>query len=94
MQVLEVVSYLLVAASGTAVVLTREPRRQAVMQGLFGMSLTALFLVLQAPDVALSEVAVGAAALPLMILVALANVRQTPEPAVDAGEDAKGGTPR
>lgn len=78
MQVLEVVSYLLVAASGTAVVLTREPRRQAVMQGLFGMSLTALFLVLQAPDVALSEVAVGAAALPLMILVALANVRHEP----------------
>ncbi len=77
-QVLEAVSYLLVAALGTAVVLAREPRRQAVMQCLFGMSLTMLFLVLQAPDVALSEVAVGAAALPLMILVALANVRAEP----------------
>ena len=76
MVMLEAVSYLLVAAGGAAVVLTRDPRRQALMQSLFGMSLTLLFLVLQAPDVALSEVTVGAAALPLMILVALANVRQ------------------
>lgn len=91
MIMLEAISYLLVAAGGAAVVLTRDPRRQALMQSLFGMSLTLLFLVLQAPDVALSEVTVGAAALPLMILVALANVRQKSEPAVDAGEDAKEG---
>lgn len=85
-QPLEAVSYLLVAALGTALVLAREPRRQAVMQGLFGMSLTLLFVVLQAPDVALSEVAVGAAAVPLMILVALANVQSGPS----ANEPAEG----
>ena len=75
MQMLESLCYLLVAAGGTAVVLTRDPRRQAMMLGLFGMGLTLLFLVLQAPDVALAEATVGAAATPLMILVVLANVR-------------------
>lgn len=92
MMILEAVSYLLVAAGGTAVVLTREPRRQALMLSLFGMCLTILFLVLQAPDVALSEVTVGAAALPLMILVAIANVRQVSDPARQPGDGAKEGT--
>lgn len=73
-------------------VLTREPRRQALMQSLFGMALTLLFLVLQAPDVALSEVTVGAAALPLMILVALANVQQGPGSSVDPVARGRDGT--
>ena len=34
-----------------------------------------LFFVFQAPDVALSQTVVGAVALPLMILLALARVR-------------------
>jgi energy-converting hydrogenase B subunit D len=38
---------------------------------IYGLILTIFFLLLQAPDVALSELAVGSAALPLMILVAL-----------------------
>jgi energy-converting hydrogenase B subunit D len=85
MRWLETICYLLVAAGGTAVVLTRDPKRQALIQSVYGMVLTVLFLVLQAPDVALSEVAVGAAALPLMILVALANIRA--EDAVPAETD-------
>ena len=79
MKWLELLCYLLVAAGGTAVVLTRDPKRQALVQSLYGMILTLLFMVLQAPDVALSEVAVGAAALPLMILVTLANIREENE---------------
>ncbi|MGH2815430.1 MAG: hydrogenase subunit MbhD domain-containing protein [Actinomycetota bacterium] len=34
-----------------------------------------MFFVYQAPDVALSQIVVGAVALPLMILLALAKVR-------------------
>jgi energy-converting hydrogenase B subunit D len=93
MVILEALSYLLVAAGGTAVVLTRDPRRQALLLGVFGMALTLLFLVLQAPDVALSEVTVGAAALPLMILVALANVRQGSSPAAESDESGEGEPP-
>jgi uncharacterized MnhB-related membrane protein len=66
---------LLVAAGGTAVVLTRDPLRQAMVASFFGILLAILFFVLQAPDVALSEIVVGAVALPLMILLSLAKIR-------------------
>jgi energy-converting hydrogenase B subunit D len=73
--VLEVAVFLLVAAGGTAVVLTRDPRDQAIVASFYGLVLGIMFLVFQAPDVALSQIAVGAVALPLMIVLALAKVR-------------------
>jgi energy-converting hydrogenase B subunit D len=57
------------------VVLARDPLRQAIMASLYGLVLGILFLAFQAPDVALSQTVVGAVALPLMILLALARVR-------------------
>src|SRR6266540_4005920 len=74
--VLLVAVLLLVAAGGTAVVLTRDPLNQAIMASFFGLLLGLAFLVMQAPDVALSQITVGAVALPLMILLALAKVRR------------------
>ena len=68
---------LLAALGGTGVVLSREPRRQVFALAANGLVLTLLFLALQAPDVALSELAVGTAATPLLFLVALAAVRMT-----------------
>ena len=65
-----------VAAAGTATVLTRDPLDQAVVASFFGLLLGVAFLVLQAPDVALSQITVGAVALPLMVLLALAKVRR------------------
>lgn len=67
-----------VAAAGTAVVLTREPLRQAFVVGFFGLALAFLYLALQAGDVALSQLVVGAIALPLIVLLALAKIRQRP----------------
>jgi uncharacterized MnhB-related membrane protein len=66
---------LLAAATGTAVVLTRDPLHQAIMAGFNGLVLGILFLVFQAPDVAMSQIVIGAVALPLMILLALAKIR-------------------
>ncbi|HEX4765241.1 MAG TPA: DUF4040 domain-containing protein [Lichenihabitans sp.] len=66
---------LLTAASGLGVVLTRDPRRQVFALSANGVVLTLLFLALQAPDVALSELAVGTAATPLLFLVTLVAVR-------------------
>ena len=77
MIILHFVIFLLVAVIGTAVVFTRDPKNQVFVLGFYGMLLTLLFVVLQAPDVALSEIVVGSAALPLMLLVALANVQTT-----------------
>ena len=75
MIVLEISVFLLVAAAGTAVVLTRDPLNQAIVASFYGLVLGIMFFVYQAPDVALSQIAVGAVALPLMILLALAKVR-------------------
>jgi energy-converting hydrogenase B subunit D len=70
-----VVAFLLVAAGGTVVVLTNDPARQAVVLSLYGLLLTLLFVLLQAPDVALSQVAVGTAVVPLMVMLAVRKVR-------------------
>lgn len=67
---------LLVAAAGTAVVRTRDPVNQAFVASFYGLVLGILFMVYQAPDVALSQITVGAVALPLMIVLALAKIRR------------------
>jgi energy-converting hydrogenase B subunit D len=65
----------LVAAGGLAVVLTREPLRQAIVVGVYGLLLALLFFTFGAPDVSLSQIVVSSVALPMMILLALAKVR-------------------
>jgi energy-converting hydrogenase B subunit D len=73
---LQVVALGLVAIVGTAVVLARDPLRQAMVVGVYGFLLAVLFFIFQAPDVALSEIVVSTVALPIMILLALAKIRQ------------------
>ena len=63
------------AISATCVVLARDPLRQAMLTSIYGLVLGILFFLFQAPDVALSQTVVGAVALPMMILLALAKVR-------------------
>jgi uncharacterized MnhB-related membrane protein len=77
--VLLVLVLTLVGVAGTAVVLTRNPERQAVTYSLLGLSLGVLFIVLQAPDVALSQIAVGTAVMPMMILLAIRTMRKDRE---------------
>jgi uncharacterized MnhB-related membrane protein len=67
----------LVAIGGTVVVLTERPARQAVTLSVYGLLLSLLFLALAAPDVALSQVAIGSAVVPLMVLLAVRTVRTT-----------------
>ena len=79
------VLFLLTAVTGTSVALTRTPRRQVMAIGANGLVLTLLFMALQAPDVAFSELIVGAVATPLLFLVALASMRMDRSPS-DAGD--------
>jgi energy-converting hydrogenase B subunit D len=72
---LQVVVLALVALAATGVVAARDPLRQAMLASIYGLILGILFFVFQAPDVGLSQTVVGAVALPLMILLALAKVR-------------------
>jgi energy-converting hydrogenase B subunit D len=67
--------FLLLAATGAGVVLSRNPIRQVMAMAGHGLGLTLLFLALQAPDVAFSELVVGTAAVPLLFLVVLASMR-------------------
>jgi energy-converting hydrogenase B subunit D len=73
--VLQVVALGMVAVAATAVVAARDPLRQAMVASIYGLILGILFFVFAAPDVGLSQTVVGAVALPLMILLALAKVR-------------------
>lgn len=72
----QLAALILVAITGTAVVLTPEALRQALVLGMFGLSLTILFFAFQAPDVALSEIVVSTVGLPLIILLALRRIRE------------------
>jgi len=67
--------FVLAALAATAVVLTRRPLRQIVVNGVYGLVLTIVFFVLQAPDVALSMLVVSTIAYPVVVLAAIARVR-------------------
>nr|WP_202426015.1 DUF4040 domain-containing protein [Streptomyces sp. HUCO-GS316] len=67
---------LLVAGSATAAVAVRDPVRQALVLAVLGVALAVLFTVLQAPDVALSQLAVGSALTPLLLLLTVRKVKR------------------
>jgi energy-converting hydrogenase B subunit D len=67
---------LLAAAAGTMVVLTRDTTHQVIVYGLYGAILAVVFLLLQAPDVALAQTVISGLLLPLLVLIALAKLRE------------------
>jgi energy-converting hydrogenase B subunit D len=73
---LQSVALLFVASAGLAVVLTRDIVRQAILFSLYGFALVVLFVVFQAPDVALSALVVSGIAYPLVLVSAIARVRE------------------
>ena len=78
---------LLVAVSGFAVVRTRDATAQVVTLGFYGLAMALMFFFFQAPDVALSQLVIGAVALPLMVLLTLAVLRRDERDAPDGKED-------
>jgi energy-converting hydrogenase B subunit D len=64
-----------VAVVATIVVLTRDPLKQVIGFTFYGLVLTLMFFVFQAPDVGLSEIVVGAVVVPLMVLLTLAKLK-------------------
>jgi energy-converting hydrogenase B subunit D len=79
MDALQITILILVAAGATAVVLIRELVRQVLVLSVYGVLLAVLFLAFQAPDVTLSELTVGAVALPVILLLTLAKIRKREE---------------
>ncbi|MCV7197137.1 Na(+)/H(+) antiporter subunit B [Mycobacterium angelicum] len=66
----------LVGVTGTVVALTGAPDRQAIPLSIFGLALTVLFVLLQAPDVALSQLTIGGIVVPLMVMLTIRAVRR------------------
>lgn len=76
MDLLIIVMLTLVGLGGSAVVFTQQPARQALALSAYGLTLALLFMVLQAPDVALSQIGVGTAIVPLMVMLAVRKVER------------------
>lgn len=66
---------LLLAVSGFGVVTTRDVTAQVVTLSFYGLVTALMFFYFQAPDVALSQITVGAVALPLMVMLAISRMR-------------------
>jgi uncharacterized MnhB-related membrane protein len=79
MEALQITALILVGAGATAVVLIRRQVHQVIALSVYGLMLAVLFLVFQAPDVTLSELTVGAVALPIVLLLTLAKTRKREE---------------
>lgn len=83
----------LVVAAATAAALTRDPVRQSVLLSALGVCLSLLFLLVQAPDVALSQLAVGSAITPLLVLLTVRKVRRGARGRPGDGDDGGAAEP-
>jgi energy-converting hydrogenase B subunit D len=81
----------LVLAAAVLVVRLRSLSGAVMALSAAGTMLSVLFVVLGAPDVAHSEIVVGAIALPVLYLVAIGKARTdiTDPPALDEQDDAR-----
>lgn len=93
MLLMQIAVLLFVGAAGTLVVLTRDPSSQTVGISFYGILLALMFFLYQAPDVALSQIVIGAVALPLMVMLALAKVRIADEEREGNKRRANGSVP-
>jgi energy-converting hydrogenase B subunit D len=75
-EVVQAIAMISMGIVGTAVVLARDPLRQALILGVYGMTMVVTFFVLQAPDVALSAIVISTIGLPPMVLLALRKLRE------------------
>jgi uncharacterized MnhB-related membrane protein len=79
MKALQIAILLMAGTTGALTVFVRTPQHQLIVLSLFGLILALMFAIFQAPDVALSQLAVGTVAIPLMILLTLVELRRDDE---------------
>jgi uncharacterized MnhB-related membrane protein len=65
----------LIGLSAFVIVRTDDVTNQLLALGFYGLLFALMFFLFQAPDVALSQIAVGAIALPLMIMLAITRMK-------------------
>jgi uncharacterized MnhB-related membrane protein len=79
MSLIQIAILVFVGVTGTAVVLTRNTTSQVIGLSFYGLILAVMFFIFQAPDVAFSQITIGAVALPLMFMLALAKIHRNEE---------------
>lgn len=75
MVVMQAAILIFVGLAGTAVVFTRNPLKQIIGLTFYGLLMALMFFIFQAPDVAFSQIVIGAVVLPLMVLLTLAKLK-------------------
>ncbi|MFN2606762.1 MAG: Na(+)/H(+) antiporter subunit B [Acidimicrobiales bacterium] len=88
--VLDVLCLAAVLVAAVLVVRLENLNASVMALSAVGTVLSLLFVVLDAPDVAHSEVVVGAIALPVLYLLAIGKTRVVVEDAAGTGEEADG----
>lgn len=68
---------ILIGVSALMVVRTRDVTSQIFSLSFYGILLALMFFYFRAPDVALSQIVVGAVALPLMVMLAIARMKKS-----------------
>lgn len=69
----------LIAVSAFVIVRTDDVTNQLFALSFYGLVFALTFFLFQAPDVALSQITVGAIALPLMIMLAITRMKHREE---------------
>jgi uncharacterized MnhB-related membrane protein len=72
---LQLAVMLFVALAALGVVAARDIVRQAIVFSVYGFALVLLFVIFQAPDVALSALVVSGIAYPLVLVGAIVRIR-------------------
>jgi uncharacterized MnhB-related membrane protein len=75
MELFQIIVLVMTGIFAAITVLVRNALRQTILLSFYGLILGILFLALQAPEVALSEIVVGSFIIPLIILLTLAKIR-------------------
>jgi uncharacterized MnhB-related membrane protein len=84
--VVDVLCLMAIVASAVLVMLLRNLNGAVMALSAVGMLMSLLFVVLGAPDVAQSEVVVGAIALPALYLIAIGKIRAAVRDRGELGE--------
>jgi len=69
----------LIGVTAFVIVRTDDVTNQLLALGFYGLLFALMFFVFQAPDVALSQITVGAIALPLMVMLAITRMKHRAE---------------
>ncbi len=87
--VLDILCLVLVLVAAVLVVTLENHNASVMALSAVGVVLALLFVVLDAPDVAHSQVVVGAIALPVLYLLAIGKTRLVSEDASELGEEGE-----